>query len=203
MKRQSTEGDRPLSLRELLAAPVKNKQVRRILEFRFPITLFVEIDERGSYQIIGVPDVPGHFQLGTLVKQKEWTPARDQQAFRWETKQEHSGSLHFVSRQSVAPTEVVALVQHFPTYTRRGNVQVPQNIHLALVTPLWGDERPAAKAGRNERVAKPSHEVWHTYDCTFTAPCTCDTYQTLAQTHAYYQQQGRRESPPSQERRPT
>lgn len=183
MKKQIGGDERLPTLAELLAAPVNNKQVRRILEICYPLTLYVEIDERGEYHIIGTPGVPGHFQMGTLTRQTEWTPALEQQAFLWQTKQEQQGYLHYVSRQQTNSTEAVALVQHQPTYVRRGKIQVLQDINLALVTPLWGDER--ASMGRNEHTKRPLYQASHGYRSTLKVPCTCDIYQSLAETHAY------------------
>lgn len=182
--KQDAGNEHSPTLAELLGTPVNNKQVRRILEFCHPLALFVEIDEQGTYQIIGVPGVPGHFQIGTLDKQKEWTPALDQQAFVWQTRQEYQGYLHFISRCEVPKTGAVSLVQHHPTYVRKGKSQVLQDIHRVLVTPLWKDGH--ANGTRNERTAKPaSYEVGHTYRCILTVPCTCDIYLSLEQTRTY------------------
>jgi len=183
MKKQIGEDERLPTLAELLASSVNNKQLRRILEFCYPLTLYVEIDEQGVYHIIGVPGVPGHFQSGTLFMQTEWTPAFDQQVFLWQTKQEQQGYLHYVSRQQTNSTGVVALVQHQPTYVRRGKNLVLQDINIALVTPLWGDVH--LPVGKNERNEQIFYQALDNYRCTLKAPCTCNIYQALLETHAY------------------
>jgi hypothetical protein len=176
LRKQQREEDRPPTLAELLAAPVNITKTRRILEFCAPINLFIEIDEKGVYHIIGVPNVPGHFQMGVLAQQKKWTPALDQSRFMWQDRQEHSGYLHYIQRNNqMSPEEGIVLVQHNPTYTKKGKNALLQDINIVLVTPLW-DATPGSKV---------SYQARHTYRCVLMQPCSCEVYLALQQTYAY------------------
>lgn len=175
MRQQSGEPDRPPTLAELLAAPINPKNTRRILEFCYPVAMFIEVDERGIYHILGAPGLPGHFQLGKLVKQKEWTPALDQSAFVWQTREEQHGFIHFLHPGERDMTGEIALVQHHPTYRRAGQVQVLVDIDPVLITPLWDGESVTV------------HQARRVYRCAMKLPCTCEIYVSLQQTRDYQQ----------------
>lgn len=166
MKKQRRE-ERPPTLTELLAAPLP-KNTRRILEFCAPVGLFADVDEKGGYHVLGQPGYPGHFQLGLLSGQK-WRPAYNHRAYSLESRQQRGGVLHYVHCSASAHTQVVAFVQHHPTY-KKGKLH---DIDTVLVTPLWdGSEAAPYKAKR-------------TYLAVLLLPCPCDIYQSLQQTFDY------------------
>lgn len=170
MKKQ--HGDmRPAALTELLAAPINPKNTRRVVEFYAPISLFAEVDEKGGYHILGQPGTPGHFQVGLLSGQ-HWRPASNQRAYALESRQQRGGFLHYIHRSASGHTQVVAFVQHHPTY-KKGKLH---DIDTVLVTPLWDGAISAPYKARQ------------TYLAVLLLPCPCDIYQSLQQTFDYHQQ---------------
>jgi hypothetical protein len=154
------------ALAALLNAPFDPRQTKRILEIRFPVLLYVLVDERNCFRLIGRPELPGgHFQVGKLdSRRKEWYPATQQDGLIWESKQERDCVLHQLHRRH-GPDLETALVQHNPTYTRRHGIQVVEFIERVEITPLWD-----------------TRQAYQTITCGLLRPCGCSLYQSLLET---------------------
>jgi hypothetical protein len=154
------------SLKALLAQPIDHRLTRHILEIRFPTLLYLFVDERERYRLIGRPGLSGgHFQLGRFnANRKEWQPVANQDELIWESMQERDCILHRIHRQYYSGL-FLALIQHSPTYTKHHDIQALESIDLVEVSPLW-DTKLAG----------------HTITCSLLAPCGCPIYQQLLTT---------------------
>ncbi|GCE32093.1 hypothetical protein KDA_75770 [Dictyobacter alpinus] len=158
------------ALANLLNAPFDSRYTRRILEIRFPVLLYLLVDEHNRFRLIARPGLPGgHFQVGKLNSaRKEWTPVSQQDGLVWESKQERDCILHRIHRRHGADLET-AFIQHNPTYTTLHGVQVVKSIDLIEVTPLW-DPKLACQ----------------TLTCNLMVQCGCPLYQQLLDTRNYH-----------------
>lgn len=154
----------------LLNTAFDARTTKRILEIRFPILLYLLIEEPNHSCLIGQSGLPGgHFQVGKFnAIRKEWTPASEQDGLRWETLEERDCILHQIQRVHGLDKEI-AFIQHTPLYRQRHGIQTVESIDEVNVTPLWD-----AKLG------------YRTFHCTLTLPCGCSIYQSLSETRNYH-----------------
>ena len=167
---EENSGQQGGSLQALLTQSVDHRLTRRILEIRFPILLYILIDQHNRCRLIGRPGLPGgHFQLGAFdASRKGWTPAAHQDGLVWESKHERDCILHRIHRRHNPDLEI-ALIQHAPTYTTVHDVQVLESIDEVLVTPLWDTKM-----------------AYQTYTCNLLVQCGCSVYQQLLETRNFH-----------------
>lgn len=170
-RRAAEHPQRDPTFSDYLTLPIDSRTTRRLLEFKFPHSLFFEVDVQGRYIHLGQPNLPGHVQLGAFLQQDAdwlWVANSDQRSLIWQTWDQRDCTLHFIScsddLEQIPLT--IALIQHVPNYGRENKQPTVTDIDRVCVTSLWSP-------GMRER-----------YVCELAHPCTCSIYQALQRIRA-------------------